>query len=235
MNKLLLLLVFVLVSLGVWAQDVIVLKDGTEVQCVVESISPSTVTYKKSSSANAPTYTLPLDLLDHITYDKGKTIRFADNIGDASEPTNNSYITQETASQYSNDQQLRNLYYMSKDKNLAKAKTYKIVGYTVGPLFVIGGAVLMGIGISWGIEPGNDGGTLFYPGLLAAGLGIGTTAYCISQSNKYKKRSRELNVASLWSHNFSFESGSNLSIGVDAIGMQNSFDKTIGLGVRYTF
>lgn len=65
------LILFLLMSVGVSAQDVIIKKNGDEIQAKVLTVSGSEVGYKKWSNQEGPTYTLSLQEVFMIKYING--------------------------------------------------------------------------------------------------------------------------------------------------------------------
>ena len=65
-------LLFVLCSAGVWAQDVIVKKDGSTILSKVLEVNPDIVRYKKFSNQKGPTYTIAKSEIMSINYQNGE-------------------------------------------------------------------------------------------------------------------------------------------------------------------
>lgn len=70
--KQLLVLFFLLCSASVWAQDVIVKKDGSTIVCRVVEANSSEVVYKKWSDLNGASYIMDRSLVSAINYESGK-------------------------------------------------------------------------------------------------------------------------------------------------------------------
>ena len=75
MKKILLLLMLLSTTM-VNAQDVIVLKDGSTILSKVTDVSSSEVKYKKHSNADGPTYTIPSSTIQVINYENGERESF---------------------------------------------------------------------------------------------------------------------------------------------------------------
>lgn len=71
MKKLLLLIMF-LNSVGCFAQDVIVKKDGSTIISKVTDVSSSEVKYKKYSNKDGPTYTISKSMIKVINFENGE-------------------------------------------------------------------------------------------------------------------------------------------------------------------
>lgn len=72
MKKLVLFTLFVVISSTIMAQDLIVLKDATEVQAKVTAITEESVTYKRWSNLEGPTYTISKANVFYIKYANGE-------------------------------------------------------------------------------------------------------------------------------------------------------------------
>lgn len=73
-----LLILFCAMSVGASAQDVIVKRNGDEIQARVLAVSDSEIGYKKWSNPNGPTYTMPRDDVFMIKYVNGDKDVFND-------------------------------------------------------------------------------------------------------------------------------------------------------------
>ena len=72
MKKFLLLALSIFAFLSVKAQDLVVLKNADEIQAKVISISLDSITYKKWSNLEGPTYTIPKSNVFYIKYQNGE-------------------------------------------------------------------------------------------------------------------------------------------------------------------
>ena len=57
--------------LGCFAQDVIILKNGEEIEAMVTEVRQSEISYKKASNLGGPTYTMPISKIFMIKYQNG--------------------------------------------------------------------------------------------------------------------------------------------------------------------
>ena len=73
-----LLILFCLISVAASAQDVIVRRNGDEIQARVLAVSDSGIDYKKWSNQDGPTYTLSRDDVFMIKYINGDKDVFGD-------------------------------------------------------------------------------------------------------------------------------------------------------------
>ncbi len=77
MKKLFLILISLSVS-NMFAQDIIVKKDGTTILSKVTEVSSSEVKYKKHSNLNGPTYTLATSEILSVNYENGEKENFGE-------------------------------------------------------------------------------------------------------------------------------------------------------------
>ena len=131
-----------------FAQDIIVKKDGGTIQAKVIEVGKYELKYKKFDNQDGPTYTISTQELQSINYENGTKDSFV------SPNYNPNIVTNETATQYSNDNELLALY-KSRTKKIVtpqmlykKGKRLKIAGYTVGGTLVAAGIVSMIVGVS---------------------------------------------------------------------------------------
>lgn len=78
--KQLLILLFLLCSIGVSAQDVIVKKDGTTILSKVLEVGQSVIKYKKHENPDGPTYTISKSELQAINYQNGAKDTFSEPV-----------------------------------------------------------------------------------------------------------------------------------------------------------
>ena len=76
MRQLFLLILFLGLSIGVKAQDIIFLKDGNEIFSKIIDISPLEVTFKKYTNIDGPTYKRSISEIKEIKYQNGSTENF---------------------------------------------------------------------------------------------------------------------------------------------------------------
>ena len=77
-RKLILSMLFALAGgiAGLFAQDLIVKTDATQVEARVLEISPEQIRYKRFSNPDGPTYVLPVETVEYIRYANGEIDRF---------------------------------------------------------------------------------------------------------------------------------------------------------------
>lgn len=98
-----------------FAQDIIVKNDGSNILAKVTNVSKSEVTYKKYDNQDGPTYTIKIKDLQCINYENGTTDTFKSPGYDPN------IVTNENATQYSNDKELLEIYHDLKKKGKAEA------------------------------------------------------------------------------------------------------------------
>lgn len=224
MKQLLVMLLF-LCSASVSAQDVIVKKDGSMVNCRVVELTESEIVYKKWSDLNGSNYVMERSAASAINYQNGKKV----NLSEATnlyKPNN-----QNDGVQQYNDRALLDMDYTNQiiDKKIKKLRTW---GWISGIAGVCIGAA---IACTLSIDDGVDGSDFFIAGVLAAG-GIATSTCCfISAHKKEKQAEMYLQSSSLYHYNFKFGNGSTLSAGINMLNDRTTNNNTLGLGIRYNF
>lgn len=76
-------------SIGVFAQDVIVKRDGSTILSKIIEIGTTTITYKKWHNLNGPIYNISQDNVQSINYENGEKDIFEDEITTKEENTSN--------------------------------------------------------------------------------------------------------------------------------------------------
>ena len=77
MNRII-FLILLLTPLRIWAQDVIVKKDGSTILAKILEVNPNNVKYKKHNNLQGPTYTINISDLLSINYPNGDRDDFSD-------------------------------------------------------------------------------------------------------------------------------------------------------------
>lgn len=217
--KQLLVLLFLLCTMSVSAQDVIVKKDGSTVVCRVVEVTGTEITYKKWSDLNGSNYVMDKSLASSINYESGKKETFGE-MENQYKPNNQNYGVQ----QY-NDRALLKidnaLNYTPKT-----TKVLRIIG-------IVSGALGIGVATYALIDNGGDSEIA---ALAGAGGGLVLASGFIIAGNLYKKHYNEKSyTSSIYQHNFQFANGSSLSAGIDMLSDRSIGSNTFGLGLRYNF
>ena len=228
MKRFLLSLVALLITSVCFAQDVIVKKDGSTIQAKVLKVTQSEVEYKKFDNQNGPTYTIATKDLQSINYENGSKDIFV------SENYNPSIVTNETATQYSNDKELVALYNAGIDYN-KKAKRLKTIGWIAGGTLVLTGDVLCVLSQKDDYDVYTDW-TMLGIGIGTSAIGIGIWAGCYFTAKHLEKKSQySVHSAPLYQHEFKVGKNSNLMVGVDMLKDNTLKNQTLGLGLSYNF
>lgn len=226
--KQLLVLLLLLYSASVSAQDVIVKKDGSTVVCRVVEVTSTEITYKKWSDLNGSTIIMDKSLAAAINYESGKKETFSQTES-LYKPNN-----QNDGEQAMNDKALLRLDY-------AASNPYKKVK-ALKKTAIIGGGILVGSGIISIIlaNTGMDGKGASHPkyfystaaGLIVGG-GLWYLGFNMAANHTKKKIDEKLSVSSLYQYDIPCPNGSSLSLGADMLSDRTLGTNTVGLGLRY--
>lgn len=225
--KQLLVILFLLCTMSISAQDVIVKKDGATVVCRVVELTESEIVYKKWSDLNGSNYVMERSAASAINYQNGKKV----NLSEATNlytPNN-----QNDGVQKYNDRALLNMDYANQDtdKIVKKLRTW---GWISGIAGVGLGALFVNIGSN--ADFNEDEVKYYIVGGVLAASGIATSTYCfVSAHKKEKQEEMYLQSSSLYHYNYKFDNGSYLSAGIDMLSDRTIGSKTFGLGLRYNF
>lgn len=224
-----------LCSLTVYAQDVIVKKDGNTIVCRVVEVGQTEVVYKRWTELQGNNYVMNLSDIASIHYENGQK----KNFGTTTE--SNSPLVLNNIPQNIDDGAL--LAMASKTSTKSKTKRLKRIGW-------IGGAILLGAGIPC-LVVGVIGEEEYYygsgyydevnPGLTAAGAvlsagGIALTTGCLVRAHRLSKKV-PYNVQNIpvWQNEFKLKNQSTLSTDICAINDGRLRTSTLGLGISYNF
>ncbi|MBQ7427685.1 MAG: hypothetical protein IJV20_10625 [Prevotella sp.] len=226
MKQFLVLFLF-LCSASVFAQDVIVKKDGSTIVCRVVALTSSEIVYKKWSDLNGPNYVMNRSDASAINYQNGKKVNLSE-VTNLYQPHN-----QNDGVQQYNDRALLGID-NANQQAYKKARNLRTWGWISG----IAGVGLGALFVNIGLNADYDEDMVKYcivGGVLAAG-GITTSTYCFVNAHK-KQRQAEMYLQSstLYQYNFEFNNGSNLSAGIDILRDRNIGNNTLGIGLRYNF
>lgn len=221
-----LILFLLLCSTSVFAQDVIVKKDGSTIVCRVVELTSSEIVYKKWSDLNGSNYVMNRADASAINYQNGKRLNL-------SEATNlYSPNNQNDGVQQYNDKVLIKIDAEGNIKGnpSKKAKTWRTTGW-------IGGAVLSGVAILSFInaDNGGDADKLYYVGGVSAACALIGTPICLLKAHHYKKQAELLDSSIIFQKGIIFNNGSLLSASIDMISDRILRERVLGLGLRYNF
>lgn len=203
------------------ASDVITKKNGTTLQCKVTEVGSTLVKYKRATNLNGPDYTIELSEISNIKYENGSV----DNFGESS------VIDTNAGQRTMTDAELMRMYGARKHPG----KSMKIAGIT---LTCIGAISLAIAGFStegFGYWGGNmSKGTEVSLAIIGvSGIVAGPTCYIIG-TNKQKQYDR-YGCSPFFEQDFQLGNNSLLTADVNMINDNITHDKSLGLGVRFTF
>ena len=229
MKKFFLLMLF-LCSMSVWAQDVIVKKDGSTVVCRVLEVTKTEVIYKKWSDLQGSNYIVNQKDLTAIHHENGTRTTF-----DAA-PTVPAETAPPANAQPMTDAELLKMAGVQADtpqyEMIRKAKRLKRAGWISGGIMLAAGALITGCFDSFDDE--IYGLTV---GPLLMGGGIITTTACLVRAKNLKKKASRLFVSSapLYQQDFKLKNGTILSPSLDILKDNTQRNTTFGVGLTYNF
>ncbi len=229
MKRFLLSLVALVITSVCFAQDIIVQKDGSTIQAKVLKVSQSEVEYKKFGNLEGPTYTISTKDLQCINYENGTKDTFV------SQNYNPNIVTNETATQFSNDEQLLKLYNAKNPSK--KAKTMKIVGWVGAPIIAVGTFLALNLLVDDDYIMG-DGENYCLGWTLPVGIAAGAgwwSAFYFSGRHIEKKHMNMVQSSPIYQQEFKVGKTDRLMVGVDMLKDNTRKNQTLGLGVSYNF
>jgi len=223
--KQLLVLLMLLCATTVFAQDVIVKKDGSTVVCRVVELTSSEIAYKKWSDLNGPNYVMNRSDATAINYESGKKISLSEAGENLYAPGN-----QNDGFRMTNDNALLNIDYAASNP-LKKAKLLKTIGWIGGGALLVGGGLITGTGIGGGAY--NE--WLIIPGIATAAVGLIGGTICLISAHNIKKKARRIQGLALYEKEFKFKNGTALNPSINLLRDQARNTQSIGIGLRYNF
>ena len=229
MKKIFLLMLF-LCSMSVWAQDVIVKKDGSTVVCRIVEVTKTEVIYKKWSDQQGSNYIVNQKDLTAIHHENGAKTTF-----DAA-PAVPAETAPSANAQPLTDADLLKMAGVQADtpqyEMMRKAKRLKKAGWISGGIMLAAGALITGCFDSFDDE--IYGLTV---GPLLMGGGIITTTACLVRAKNLKKKASRLSVSSapLFQQDFKLKNGTTLSPSLDILKDNTQRNTTFGVGLTYNF
>ena len=219
--KQLLVFLFFLCPISIFAQDVIVKKDGSTIVCRVVELTSSEIVYKKWSDLNGSNYVMNRADASAINYENGKKV----NLSEAANlytPNN-----QNDGTKQFNDRALLRMDYAAQKHNpYKKAKTLKTIGW-IGAIPFVGMAIYC-------FQNYHSGTTDAGLGFLGASA-IWTSAFVLTGNHIQKKADSMLQSSLLLDWEFNLSNNTSLSAGIDMLSDHNIGSNTLGLGLRYNF
>lgn len=222
MRKLCLVLSLCLSSL-IYAQDVIVLNDGSSIFSKVLEIDASQVKYRKYSNLDGPIYTMNITEILSIKYQNGEVENFADrNLQIRQQESFMSVSSAPTALAINEANKLRKAELLLSAENLQSTADF---------IYGLGGLVGIGlfVGSIWG-----DPAIYLAAGLyVLVGSTIISLPFMIASGIKTRK-ANEIKIASIYQYDIDFEN-STLSPNLNLMSDNINNAPSLGLGVKYTF
>lgn len=219
---------FVVFSAAVgFAQDVIVMKDGSTVLAKVLKITKTEVTYKKYNNLQGPEYTMSISDIVSINYENGTKEDFNPVVSQTEVQSSTDIFTTDVKT---SDLELLKAYNGYSDLS-AKIKKRRLIGWIGGAVFVAAGGVLIYVG-HFNYDVG-----LQYTGYALVGVGVG---WCVGWNISAYKLKKELNSYTqvpLFEQDVFTGKNSKLVAGVDAlrVGKMNHSTYGVGLNLKYNF
>lgn len=225
MKQLLIMFMF-LCSSTIFAQDVIVKKDGSTVVCRVISVNETEIVYKKWGNLNGANFIMDKSLASAINYENGKKVSISE-VSSLYKPYN-----QNDGSQKYNDRALLGI--DSYDRIATKAKQLKKWGWTSGIAGLGLGAVL--VKIATNKEHDKDRVTYGIVGGVVAAGGLTAATLCFINANKYKRKlENRIQSSVIYQHTLISGNDSELSASIDMLHNHIDGNKTLGIGLHYNF
>ena len=208
-----------------FAQDVVLLKDGTKIQSKVLEIGESSIKYKKWENQNGPTYTLLISSINSITYMNGTKDYFTPYGTDANnaltESIDNAGKTLSNSVNNSGRNISKSVGNIAHQQDLyTKARALDACGW------IFGGACFVG-SFLWGINSDSPVGPILVGGL-------GTTAivalFMVPASNL---RAEAYHLAS--NSMFKYEVNDSVAVELYQFNYQPTRQSCYGIGVQLNF
>ena len=232
MKKLLALSMMLLVGINLYAQDIIVKRDGTTIMAKVLTVGTTVVEYKKWTNQDGPTYSIEKSELLSINYANGEKDVFeapATETTSAAEPTIPEPVPV-VSTIVEEPQPKVNIYTQHPDyrpgKGIGKIISGAIIGGMIGIPMLAGGTVLAVNGEDAGAYVGGVGGALIAFGFGLMGNGI--------KDRKYVHRLREQYGLSLIHYDFKV-GDYTLTPSIDMYTNHITKEKGFGAGLAFRF
>ncbi len=218
MRKFCLILSLCLSSL-IYAQDVIVLNDGSSIISKVVEVGSTDVKYKRWSNLEGPTYTLKITEILSVNYQNGEKESFSERSQQIQE--------EELSSLMSSNQiktEINSANRLEKEKLLASARNLNIIANVVtwgGLISSIVGGILVEEGSTW----------IIVGGILGT---IATSAIIETFASNYESAANAINTTSIYQYDIEL-GNSVLSPSINLMSDNNAHQKVFGIGVKYSF
>lgn len=204
------------------AADVITKKNGTTIQCKVMKVGRTEVEYKNITNLDGPVYALDLTEISSITYENGAVDKFGEQ----------SVVTTNAGQRTMTDGELLAMY--KQENRMQPYQVWKMSGAILGGL----GAASLTCGIIFNVwyrygEIGIGPVLAYYAGGAACFAG-GYLCYRKGY-NMQKQVQPRYSCAPIFEQDFQLGNNTMLSADVNMINDNLTHDKSLGLGLRFTF
>lgn len=216
--KKVLLFLMLLSATSVFAQDVIVKKDGSTILSKVVEIGSAEVKYKKFSNQNGPTYTIPKSEIQAINYENGEKENFTDAV--VTQP-------QQTVIVNNYDDILSSQKNYQKEKLLLSAKHWRNAALACGYI-----GVIAGVGSALLLYKDKTACTIVACSCIGGGLLL--DAIFAQVANNKEEHAYAITSSTLIKQDFNL-GNSRLSAGVNLMNDKHHKDYALGLGLSLNF
>lgn len=155
-------MILLCIAVSLFATDIIILKNSTRIDAVIQEVSQSEIKYKKASNPNGPSFILSTSEIVSIVYDNGEVQTFNDNNNQQQSYNNNQQSYNNNQQSYNNPRTssfvLRdaeswssftmNYSYYKPKKDFSGYKTMN--GFNVG--FLMQNRMYKNLVLLWGLE-----------------------------------------------------------------------------------
>lgn len=221
--KRILLFLMLLSATSVFAQDVIVKKDGSTILSKVVEIGSTEVKYKKFSNQNGPTYSITKAEIQAINYENGEKDTFSDAL--VKQPQQQ----QQTIFVNNYDNLLSSQKNYQKEKLLLSAKHWRNAAEVCGYLGVIGGLVAV---VLFSVDGNYTAGGIVGGSLLGGGLLL--DAIFAQVANNKEEHAYAITSSTILEKDLDF-GNNNLSVGVNLMNDKLRNEYALGLGLSLNF
>lgn len=226
MKKIFLLMLF-LCSMSVWAQDVIVKKDGSTVVCRVLEVTKTEVIYKKWSDLQGSNYTVNQKDLTAIHHENGTKTTFK------TAPAAPTETAPSANAQPMTDAELLKMAGFDMNKMARRAKRLKKAGWIAGGVMLAASIPMIALSFTdIDVENSTVYGTF---GIIAFTGGIATGAACLVRAKKINRTLYAVSSASLYQQEFRLNNGTTLTPSFDLLKDNTHRNTTFGIGLTYNF
>ena len=221
--KQLLVLFMLLCSTAIFAQDVIVKKDGSTIICRVVGFNSTEIIYKRWSDLGGPNYVMNRTDASAINYQNGKKVTLAEVGTNLYAPGN-----QNDGFRQTNDNALLNIDYASSNP-LKKAKIINTIGWIAGGALFIGGGIMLAKGID------DNASNTQIAGIATMTVGAIGGTICLIVAHNMKKKARQIQGLSIYEKEFKFKNGTAITPSIDLLRDQACNTQSVGIGLLYNF